>query len=119
MADRSPVAEQQGRYSVKHSLTWCLLAFIATNTVFAQPTKKAPPLPTQPTAAQIEAEKQAAVNEMEALMSTVRVPFPKSDVPDEAKPICVAGRKALAVRYGAYGSILWDIDVGGHPVSCK
>lgn len=92
----------------------CFLALVMASTAFAQPAKKA--APAQPA---LNAGQAAAIKEMELLMSSVKVPFPTADVPDEVKPICVAGRKAFAIRYGAYGSIIWDIDVNGRPVSCN
>ncbi len=91
-----------------------LFAVVLAEAVSAQPAKKPAPGTSQLTAAQ-----NAAVKEMEMLMSSVKVPFPSADIPDEVKPICVAGRKAFAIRYGAYGSIIWDVDANGRPVNCN
>lgn len=90
-----------------------LTMLVVSGTVYAQTGKQAPKA-QPPYAPSIE----AATKEMEALMASLRVPFPKTDAPDEAKPICVNGRRALAVRYGAYGSIMWDITPQGHTVPC-
>lgn len=89
-----------------------LLAMTVAGVVPAQSAKKTAP-------AQLSAGQSAAVKEMEMLMSSLKVPFPATNVPDEVKPICVAGRKAIAIRFGAYGAIIWDIDDNGRPMNCN
>ncbi len=92
---------------------------IAVGTANAQaaqkPKREVPP----PMTAELMAQQQeAAMKEMEVAMAKMRIPFPNSGVPDEVKSICINGRKALAVRYGVYGGILWE-GTPITPVPCK
>ncbi|QQR78559.1 MAG: hypothetical protein IPJ68_05835 [Candidatus Moraniibacteriota bacterium] len=88
------------------------LSFTGASPSVAQPVEKgtAPPPPSPKL---LKQERLIANKEI----AQVRIPLPETAVPDEVKPICVAGWRALAVRYGTYGSILWDIDCFG--VSCR